>query len=137
MQAANQIVDIIQELIKQDDARSDSLELCQVVQIDDPSHYSVRPVSDLDGSTISKVVNMTRFDLDVNDYCYVYKIGNSFANAFICYTKGGTTSAQCNMIQQMIDDAIAPLKQQITVLQNITINQGDGSNLPEARGEYF
>lgn len=137
MQAAEQMVDIIQTMITQDHTKADQLELCEVTSIVDPSHYVVRPVSDpsgLVGVSAAKVVNMTRFDLSVGDFCYVYKIGNNWSNAFICYSKGGTTAAQCRMMQQMIDAAIAPLQAQIT---QILEQGGSGSNLPVAEGEYF
>lgn len=117
MNAANQFVDIMKDLAKQERLNSDQVELCQVVTVKDPAHCGVRPVADLGKGKLVDVVNMTRFDVSPGDLCYVYKINNNFANAFICYTKGKTTQSECRMISKMIEEAVAPLREQIESLQ--------------------
>lgn len=78
--------------------------------------------------------NMTRYDLSVGDYCYVFRIGGSLNNAFICYAKGTNENKALQWVQDMIDAAIAPLQLEINNVSN-TIVVGD--ELPDAHGEPF
>ena len=84
MKAADEMVDIIRDIIRQELNGTDSTVLCQVSSKTDDNHYNLFVVPDGD-RIIENVVNMTKFDLDPGDLCYVYKIGNRLANAFICY----------------------------------------------------
>lgn len=82
--AANELVDVIREVIRQEINRLDSTILCQVQAIKGDDHYDVSIVPD-DKTYLRNVVNMTKFDLSVGDYVYVYKIKNQLSNCFICY----------------------------------------------------
>ena len=87
MKAANDLVDIIKDLIRQELDKRDSVILCEIAAKNaDGSAYDVYVVPD-HTTLIHNIPNMTRFDLNVGEYCYVYKIQNSFANSFICYVK--------------------------------------------------
>ena len=82
--AANELVDIIRNVIQQELSKIDSTILCQIKQQKDADHYDVVIVPDEEIS-LRNVVNMTKFDLQVGDYVYVYKIRNQLSNCFICY----------------------------------------------------
>lgn len=82
--AANELVDIIRNVIQQELSKIDSTILCQIKQQKDADHYDVAIVPDEEIS-LRNVVNMTKFDLQVGDYVYVYKIRNQLSNCFICY----------------------------------------------------
>lgn len=87
MRAANEMVNVIRELIQQEIEHMDTTVLCEVVSQDDNNHYSVYVLPDRT-NVVSDVVNMTVYKLSPGDYCYIYKIKNSFANAFVCYKLG-------------------------------------------------
>lgn len=82
--AANELVDVIREVIKQELSKTDSTILCQIKAKKDDDHYDVSIVPD-DQTLLRNVTNMTKFDLEVGDYVYVYKIKNQLNNCFICY----------------------------------------------------
>ena len=82
--AANELVDIIRDVVRQELNKIDSTILCQVKAIKGEDHYDVAIVPD-DQTYLRNVVNMTKFDLEVGDYVYVYKIKNQLGNCFICY----------------------------------------------------
>lgn len=82
--AANEMVDIIREIVRQEISNVGSTILCQVKAKKDDYHYDVSIVPD-DQTLVRNVANMTRFDLEEGDYVYVYKINNQLNNCFICY----------------------------------------------------
>ena len=82
--AANELVDIIREVIKQELNKIDTTVLCQIEAIKGNDRYDVSIVPD-NSTFIRNVVNMTKFDLQVGDYVYIYKIKNQLSNSFICY----------------------------------------------------
>lgn len=84
MKAADEMVDVIREIIKQENAKRDATILCQVVDKVGDDVYNLAIVPDKNVA-IKGVPNMTKFNLEIGDYCYVYKIQNNIANAFICY----------------------------------------------------
>ena len=87
MRAANEMVNVIRELIQQEIDHMDTTVLCEVVSQDDDNHYSVYVLPDRT-NVVTNIVNMTVYNLMPGDYCYIYKIKNNFANAFVCYKLG-------------------------------------------------
>ena len=83
-QAVNELVDIIRDIVRQEIAGLDTTVLCQVKSKKGEDHYDVTIVPD-DKTIVRNVVNMTKFDLEVGDYVYVFKINNQLSNSFICY----------------------------------------------------
>lgn len=87
MKAADELVDIIKDIVQQEINKKDCVVLCEVVaQSADNSLYDVYVVPDRK-AIVHGVPNMSKVDPIIGDYCYVYKINNSFSNAFICYVK--------------------------------------------------
>jgi hypothetical protein len=87
MAAEEKMVEIIKEIIDQKLAQRDQTVLCEVVAKNaDNSMYDVYVVPDTK-TVIHNIPNMTKFDIKVGEYCYVYKINNNFNNSFICYVK--------------------------------------------------
>lgn len=84
MRAADELVDVVRTIVQNELDKRDSTVLCRVASKKDDLHYNVYVVPD-QTALVSDVVNMTKFDLNVGDYCYVYKIGGSYTNCFICY----------------------------------------------------
>lgn len=82
--AVNEFVDVLRDVVKQEFSKKDSTMLCQVKQKSGGNHYDL---SILPGDQVSlkNVANMTRYDLKVGDYVYVYAIRNQFSNCFILY----------------------------------------------------
>ena len=87
LKAAGDLVDLIRDLIRQELAKRDTTILCQIREKRDDFHYDVTIVPD-NSNVIRNVSNMTRFDLEVGDYVYVYKVNNQLSNCFICYKTG-------------------------------------------------
>lgn len=82
--AVNDLVDIIRDIIRQEIAGLDSTVLCQIKSKKGENHYDVTIVPD-DKTVVRNVVNMTKFDLEVGDYVYIFKIKNQLSNSFIFY----------------------------------------------------
>lgn len=82
--AANLMVDIIKDIIQQELSKRDCTILCMIREKKDENHYDVSIVPD-NNTIIRNVTNMTKFELSVGDYVYVYKINNQLSNSFICY----------------------------------------------------
>lgn len=82
--AANELVDVIRDIVRQEINKTDATILCQVKNKKGSDHYDVIIVPD-EQNIVKNVVNMTRFDLQEGDYVYVYKINNQLSNCFICY----------------------------------------------------
>lgn len=79
-----ELVELFREIVRDELRDRDSTILCQIKAIKDNEHYDVSIVPD-DSSYLRNVANMTRFNLEVGDYVYVYKINNQLNNCFICY----------------------------------------------------
>ncbi len=86
--AANELVDLIRDMVRQEIKKQDTTILCQVKEKVDENHYNLAIIPD-DGSIVRKVPNMTKFEPNVGDYVYVYKINNQLSNSFICYVITG------------------------------------------------
>ena len=84
MKAADDMVDIIKEIVQQEIKKLDTTVLCEIASQVDDSHYDVYVVPDRN-TKITNVENMTKYDLQPGDYCYVYKVQNNFRHSFICY----------------------------------------------------
>lgn len=87
MKAADELVDIIKDIIQQELNKRDCVILCRVAAKSvDSDYYDVYVVPDTT-VVLHNVPNMTKFNLNIGDYCYVYKIQNNFTNSFICCAK--------------------------------------------------
>ena len=80
--AANDLVDIFREIVRQELSKTDSTILCQVKQKRDDVHYDLAIVPD-EQASLKNIPNMTGFSLKSGDYVYVFKIRNSMSNCFI------------------------------------------------------
>ena len=84
MNAANELVDVIRDLIQQELSKRDSTTLCEVVEKVSDDHYNLCTVSDPD-TILHNVVNMTKFELKIGDFVYIYNLNGQLNNSFICY----------------------------------------------------
>lgn len=84
---ADSMVDIIRGIVREEINKTDSTLLCQVKNIYSENAVDVVPMSDRK-LLLHNVPNMTKFDLNIGDYVYVYKINNQLDNSFICYVLG-------------------------------------------------
>ena len=80
--AANELVDIIRDIVLRELDKRDSTSLCQVIEQKDDIHFNVYVVPDED-TVIENVLNSSGLDVQVGDYVYIYKIGNKLNNSFI------------------------------------------------------
>ena len=80
--AANDLVDIFRDIVRQELSKTDSTILCQVKQKRDDVHYDLAIVPD-EQASLKNIPNMTGFSLESGDYVYVFKIRNSTSNCFI------------------------------------------------------
>ena len=80
--AANDLVDIFRDIVRQELSKTDSTILCQVKQKRDDVHYDLAIVPD-EQASLKNIPNMTGFSLASGDYVYVFKIRNSTSNCFI------------------------------------------------------
>lgn len=118
--AANEFVDILRDVVKQEFSKKDSTMLCQVKQKKSGNHYDL---SILPGDQVSlkNVANMTRYDLKVGDYVYVYAIRNQFSNCFILYKitppweeSEETASASSDIVTETTEEEEPVLGDQVT-----------------------
>lgn len=87
MQSADNFVDLIKDLIKQELSKTDQTILCEVAAKGSKENcYDVYIVPDYH-TIIHNIPNQTRFEPKNGDYVYVYKINNDFNNSFICCVK--------------------------------------------------
>lgn len=80
--AANNLVDIIRDIVLNELNKRDSTILCQVKNKKGENHFDVSVVPD-EGITISNVLNPTSLDIKEGDYVYIFKIANQLNNSFI------------------------------------------------------
>lgn len=84
---ADNMVDIIRDIVREEVNKTDSTLLCRVKNIYSENAVDVIPVSDKT-LILHNIPNMTKYDLSIGDYVYIYKIGNQLDNSFICYVLG-------------------------------------------------
>lgn len=84
---ADNMVDIIRGIVREEINKTDSTILCQVKNIRSDNSADMIPVSDR-SLILKNIPNMTKFDLSVGDYVYLYKINNQLDNSFVCYVLG-------------------------------------------------
>ena len=82
MDAAEEMVNVIRDVIQQELSKKGQTILCQVVNKTDDKHYDVYVVPD-ESEVVKNVLNTTRFDFKEGDYVYIYKINNQLNNSFI------------------------------------------------------
>lgn len=80
--AADQLVDVIRDIIIRELEKRDTTVLCQVVNKKGAKHFDVCVVPDTD-TRITNVLNPSSLDIKVGDFVYVYKINNQLNNSFI------------------------------------------------------
>lgn len=84
---ADNMVDIIRGIVREEINKTDSTILCQVKNIRSDNSADMIPVSD-QSLILKNIPNMTKFSLSVGDYVYLYKINNQLDNSFVCYVLG-------------------------------------------------
>lgn len=84
---ADNMVDIIRGIVREEINKTDSTILCQVKNIRSDNSADMIPVSDR-SLILKNIPNMTKFSLSVGDYVYLYKINNQLDNSFVCYVLG-------------------------------------------------
>ena len=80
--AANELVDIIRDIVLRELDKRDSTSLCYVTEQKDDLHFNVYVVPDED-TVIENVLNSSGLQIKVGDYVYIYKINNKLNNSFI------------------------------------------------------
>ena len=138
MKTADNLVDTIYEMIDQELGHTDDTVLCQITRRVDDAHYDVYVMPDRE-KKITGIPNMTRFNFQPGDYCYVYKIDNNFINSFICYKlipagEDGTFASESTLT----DSEIAALGMKEDKINKITlINQySTDEQYPSAKSVY-
>ncbi len=87
MKSADNLLNIIKDLINAELDKRDKVVLCEVAaKNEDGYYYDVYVVPDTK-TVIHNIPNQTRYDPQVGDYVYVYKVENDFNNSFICFVK--------------------------------------------------
>lgn len=84
---ADNMVDIIRDIVREEVSKTDSTLLCRVKNIYSENAVDVIPVSDKT-LILHNIPNMTKYDLSIGDYVYIYKINNQLDNSFVCYVLG-------------------------------------------------
>lgn len=86
---AGNLIDIVNELVQQTLESRDRTILCKVKEKRTDGSYDVSYIPEGDGG-INGIFNMTRYDLAVGDYVYVFKPWNQSASSFICGVKNAS-----------------------------------------------
>lgn len=84
---ADSMVDIIRGIVREEINKTDSTLLCCVKNIYSENAVDVVPVSDKT-LTLHNIPNMTKYNLNIGDYVYIYRINNQLDNSFVCYVLG-------------------------------------------------
>ncbi len=79
---ANQMVDLIRGIIREEIGKQDSSEVCQVDSVNVDGSLNVRLLSDETG-LLTNITNGTPFEFQSGDYAILYKIKNSLGNCFV------------------------------------------------------
>lgn len=82
--SADNMVNVIRELIKEELNTREQVVLCQIVNDSETNIYDVYVVPDLDHE-IHGIKSELNYPLHTGDYVYVFKINNQFANSFIIH----------------------------------------------------
>ncbi len=88
--AVNEMVDLFRDITVQEIKKMDTTILCKVAEKVGGSRYNLFLVPD-ETAVVRNVPNMTKFEPNIGDYVYVYKINNQLSNAFICCVLGATS----------------------------------------------
>lgn len=86
---AGNLIDIVNELVQQTLENRDRTILCRIKEKRTDGSYDVFYIPEGDGG-INRIFNMTRYDLAVGDYVYVFKPWNQSASSFICGVKNAS-----------------------------------------------
>lgn len=84
---ADSMVDIIRGIVREEINKTDSTLLCRVKNIYSENAVDVIPVSDKT-LILHNIPNMTKYDLNIGDYVYIYRVNNQLDNSFVCYVLG-------------------------------------------------
>lgn len=84
---ADSMVDIIRGIVREEINKTDSTLLCRVKNIYSKNAVDVIPVSDKT-LILHNIPNMTKYDLNIGDYVYIYRVNNQLDNSFVCYVLG-------------------------------------------------
>lgn len=84
---ADSMVDIIRGIVREEINKTDSTLLCCVKNIYSENAVDVVPVSDKT-LILHNIPNMTKYDLNIGDYVYIYRVNNQLDNSFVCYVLG-------------------------------------------------
>lgn len=84
---ADSMVDIIRGIVREEINKTDSTLLCCVKNIYSENAVDVIPVSDKT-LILHNIPNMTKYNLNIGDYVYIYKVNNQLDNSFVCYVLG-------------------------------------------------
>ena len=98
--AVNNMVDIIKEIVKDEINKQDNTILCRIAKVNDNGSYDVFIEPD-DQNIITNIPSIVVFDLQQNDYVYVYKIRNQLNNSFIIKKIGELSTPLANKIKDI------------------------------------
>lgn len=79
---ANQMVDLIREIIREEIKKQDSSELCIVDSVNTDGTLNVKLLTDDEG-LLENITNGTPFEFNSGDYAILYKLKNSLGNCFV------------------------------------------------------
>ena len=99
---ARSMLDLIEELIKQQLDAKDQVALCQIASPGSDGRYNIYVVPD-DANVIHGIPNKFGFDLNTGDYVYVYKVGNQFAQSFIFAKVGENLDLRDRLNQLLLE----------------------------------
>lgn len=98
--AVNGMVDIIKEIVKDEINKQDNTILCRIAKVNGNGSYDVFIEPD-DQNVITNIPSIVDFNLQQNDYVYVYKIRNQLNNSFIIKKIGDLATPLANEIKDI------------------------------------
>lgn len=117
---ANNFVDILRDVIRQEISELDTTLLCKVANINSNGSYDVWIEPD-EQTIIHNVQSISDSKIEINDYVYVYKIRNQLNNSFIIKKVGASSPSD---IATRLDD----LESQILNISQAGTGGGGGSS---------
>lgn len=116
---ANNFVDILRDVIRQEISELDTTLLCKVANINSNGSYDVWIEPD-EQTVVHNVQSISESRIEVGDYVYVYKIRNQLNNSFIIKKVGASAPSD---IATRLDD----LEAQIQNISQVGTSGGGGT----------
>lgn len=87
-QSTDIMLSLVKDIVRSELDKRDQVVICKVVETYKDGYYDLIVVPD-ESNKIKRMYTIANYALNTGDYVYLYKVKNSFQNAFIIGRVGG------------------------------------------------